>query len=100
MTNNRLSVRLERGIGPLKRIGWAIGPRGSCKKSEMIMNAPLPMANVPWAQPNDLRPAPWGCDPVGATRRIVGHALCALVRWQGKRIERRLAEYRPDDRLL
>jgi hypothetical protein len=64
------------------------------------MSTSFPLTHARWARPcacsfaaprNDILGG-----LVGALARVVG----VLVRWQGKRLKRRIATYRPDDRLL
>jgi hypothetical protein len=70
------------------------------KPVEMVMSASLPIANARWLPVDALSAVRSGPDALAGTIGIVTQALRAALRWQRERLARRLAEYRPDDRLL
>jgi hypothetical protein len=67
---------------------------------ETTMSTSFPLTHERWARPCACSFASCKTDFLGGAVRAVAHVVCAFVRWQGKRLARRIAVYRPDDRLL
>ncbi|HZT49906.1 MAG TPA: hypothetical protein VFA64_18175 [Hyphomicrobiaceae bacterium] len=64
------------------------------------MSTSYPLTHECWARSCACSFASPKTDILGGAVRAVVQLACVFVRWQGKRLKRRIADYRPDDRLL